>query len=148
MVSLFSFGPFVMRWAYKPHFTRTRREWIEGITVFGTIIIFDVFIYWTPFSSLGSVSLLYLSIVPMVWAALRTGPRGMSLALMLMSLISAGGLLFGRGPLAEVPNLPQELFSVQLVIGTLSLIFLIFSTIVEERKEASKNLRTNVEQMQ
>ncbi|MEK7109524.1 MAG: ATP-binding protein [Patescibacteria group bacterium] len=146
MVSLLSFGPFMVRWAYKPLFTRTRREWVEGAGLFGAIIALNVLVYWTPYTTLGSVSLLYFSIVPLMWAALRTGPRGMTFALALMAAIASSGILFGYGPLAHAPNLPQSLFSIQLVIGTLSLIFLIFVAIVEERKEATKALQNNVEQ--
>jgi len=147
-VSLLSFGPFAARWAYKPLFTRTKREWIEGGLVFSAIVILDILIYWTPYSNVGSVSLLYLSIIPLIWAALRTGPRGMSLALIMMALIASTGVLFGQGPLTHNANLAQELFGIQLIIGTLSLIFLIFSAIVEERKEATVRLRGNVEQLQ
>jgi signal transduction histidine kinase/ActR/RegA family two-component response regulator len=147
-VSLLSFGPFMVRWAYKPLFTRARREWLEGVVVFGAIIILNVLIYWTSYSTLGSVSLLYISIIPLIWAALRTGPRGISLALVLMALIAVTGILFGHGPLSHNANLSQELFSVQLIIGTLSLIFLIFCSIVEERKEANNTLLSNVDQLQ
>ncbi len=147
-VSLLSFGPALIRWTYKPTFIRSVSKLNEGVVIFGLIAVFNILVYWTPYSTFGSVSLLYLSIVPLIWAALRTGPRGMSLALFMMALIGATGILFSNGPLAHSTNLPQELFGLQLIIGAISLIFLIFSSIVEERKEATGKLVTNVTQLQ
>lgn len=147
VVSVITFGPFVIRWGYKPYFTRTRNEWIEGVLVFAAFVILNTLLYWTPYSSLGSISLLYVAIIPLIWAALRTGPRGMSLALIMMAVIAATGILFGHS-IVRNGNFSQVLFSVQLIIGILSLIFLLFSSIVEERKEAVNAMHSHVDKLE
>ncbi len=123
-VSLLFLGPLLIRSTYKPFFTRTTLQWVEGAGIIGLIFALSIFIYWTPYSSIGSVSLLYISIVPLIWVALRMGPRGISLALAGIGLIATTGVLFG-GVFGTGEHSPQILFGVQFIIGILSLIFLL-----------------------
>lgn len=144
LVSLISFGPFALRWLCRPYFTKSRAEIMEGVVVFGTIIALCILLFWTPYASIGSVSLLYILIIPLIWAALRTGPRGTSLALIILATIGATGVLFGFGPIAHSADTREALFGIQMIIGTLSLIFLLFASITEERKEAVNRLESHV----
>src|SRR5581483_7838768 len=146
-VSLLSFGPFLNRWAYRPLFSRTLKQWIEGVLATGLASLLFFLMSWPPFPAIGSISLLYIGIIPLIWIALRMGPRGMSLSMALMALILASGVLFGAGAFAQSSNPSQSLFSVQLVVGTLSLIFLLFVSIVEERKEATNALQGHIERL-
>jgi signal transduction histidine kinase len=145
-VSLLSFGPFVIRWGYRPLFTKTRREVVEGLLVFGFIAVLNFFIFWTPHGAIGGVSLIYILIFPLIWASLRTGPRGISLALFLTASIGISGILWGYGPVSA--DAAQALFGIQTLIGTLSLIFLLFTSITEERKEAVVALEGHVDQLE
>jgi signal transduction histidine kinase/CheY-like chemotaxis protein len=65
-----------------------------------------------------------------------------------MAGIAATGVLFGSGPIAHAANPSQSLFGIQLVVGVLSLIFLLFTSIVEERKESELALRSSVDKLQ
>lgn len=145
-VSLLSFAPFVIRWGYRPIFTKSWRELLEGIALFGMISILVFFIFWTPHGSIGGISLIYVLIVPLIWASLRTGPRGISLALFLLSAIGISGILWGYGLVNEASE--RALFAVQTLIGTISLIFLLFTSITEERKEAMIALEGHVGQLE
>ena len=147
-VSLLSFGPFLIRWLYRPFFTKTYAEVLEGVTLFGIIFTLCFLLFWTPYSSVGGISLLYILIIPLIWAALRTGPRGTTLALFMLALIGATGILFGYGPVSYGHNLPQALFGIQMVVGMLSIIFLLFTSITEERKEAVNQLQGHVDQLE
>ena len=148
LVGLISFGSFALRWLYRPLFTKTSAEIVEGTVVFGIIFTLCVLLFWTPYSSIAGISLLYVLIIPLIFAALRTGPRGTTLALVMLTSISATGVLFGYGPLSYSQNLSQTLFGIQMIIGTLSVIFLLFTSITEERKEAVNNLQAHVGQLE
>ncbi len=146
-VSLLSFGPFVMRWVHKPRYSRTWREVLEGTAIIGSIVIITTLLMWTPYTQVGGISLLYIDIIPLIIAALRMGPRGMSLAMFLFAIIISTGTLFGPAALHNA-NLAQTLFGIQMVIGVLSLIFLLFNSITEERKEAVISLQAHVGQLE
>src|SRR3989344_5345463 len=147
-VSILSFGAFFIRWMHRPEFIKTRKELLEGLLVFGGITALLVFLFWTPYVSLGGVSLLYVLILPLLWAALRTGPRGISLALFLLALIGSTGALYGYGEIARSANPAEAIFGVQLAIGALSFMSLLFTSIVEERKEAVNDLQHHVDQLE
>jgi signal transduction histidine kinase/CheY-like chemotaxis protein len=147
-VSLLSMAPFLLRWLHRPFFTKTSREIVEGVAVFGVIFTITTLLFWTTTSSIAGISLIYILIIPLIWAALRTGPRGIALAIFILALVGATGTLFGFGPITYSSNLAQTLFGVQMIIGTLSLIFLLFTSITEERKEAINNLQGHVDQLE
>jgi signal transduction histidine kinase/ActR/RegA family two-component response regulator len=148
LVSLLSFGPFAIRWLYRPLFRKTSREVVEGVGLFGIIFTLSFLAFWTPYTAVGGISLVYILILPLLWSALRTGPRGISLALLIVALVGSTGVLFGYGPIAQAANLSQSLFGIQVLIGILSLIFLLFTSITEERKEAVINLESHVEKLE
>ncbi len=141
-VSLLTFGPFVLRWGYRPFFRKSWREALLGVVIFGTIFVLDFFIFWTPHGSIGGISLIYILIIPLIWASLRTGPRGIALALFMTTLVGISGILWGYGPIT--PHAAQALFGIQTLLGTLAVIFLLFTSITEERKEAVLQLENHV----
>ncbi len=142
-----SFSAFLIRWLHRPLFHKTKDELIEGTIIFGSLSILSYLLFWTPFSSIGSISIVYLLLIPLLWASLRTGPRGTTLSLALMAGIGMSGLQFGYGPLTTGHN-PQSVFLLQVLLGALDVIFLIITSIVEERKEAVINLSKNVVQLE
>ncbi len=145
-VSLLTFGPFFLRWGYRPLFTKSWREVLLGMVIFGSIFILDFLIFWTPHGSIGGISLVYILIMPLIWASLRTGPRGIALALFLTTLVGISGILWGYGPIT--PHAAQALFGIQMLLGTLAVIFLLFTSITEERKEAVLSLESHVGQLE
>lgn len=147
-VSILTFAPFALRWLARPLFRKTKIELIEGTVVFGTLTALTYLIYWTPNGSVGNISLIYIAVLFYIWASLRTGPRGIALALALTGVIAATGVLFGHGPISQSPNLANVLFGIQVLIGTLSVIFLLFTSITEERKDAVINLEHHVGQLE
>jgi signal transduction histidine kinase/CheY-like chemotaxis protein len=146
-VSALTFAPLLIRWLYRPFFYKTRGEIIEGIFLFGSVIALNVLIFWTPYGTIGSVSLIYVLFIAFIWAALRAGPRGTTLALALTGVIDATAAIYGTGPLHKIPAGQAE-FAVQIFLGLLGVIFLMFVSIVEERKEASIQLRSNVNELE
>ena len=147
-VSLLSFGPFALRWFHKPLFTRTRNEWIEGIIGFGILIVLSFLMSWTTYTTIGGIPLLYTAVLVLIWVSLRTGPRGIAFALFLFAFIISTGVLFGHTVPIQNGDLRQALFGVQMIIGVLSLIFLLFASITEERKEAVITLQAHVGQLE
>lgn len=145
-VSLLSFGPFVIRWGFRPFFTKTWREWLEGVVVFSLIFVLSFLMSWTPHGSVAGISLVYVLILPLIWASMRTGPRGISLALFIITAVTLTGIFWGYGPVSK--NAVDALFGIQTYLGTLSLIFLLFTSVTEERKEAVMALESHVDRLE
>lgn len=143
-VSALCFGAFLMRWLCEPRATLTWQEFVERAVIFVSIGALSYFVGWTSVGAIGSISLIYILIPFFIWASLRTGSRGITLALALFSVIVTTGLVFGTGPLAQAQNPAQALFGVQILVGVLSLIFLLFTANAEERREAVRRLESHV----
>lgn len=147
-VSLLALGPFLMYWVNRPFFHKTRRELLEGAAVFAAVGAFAFLPTWTPYDSIGTIPMIYALVIVLIWASLRTGPRGISLSLALVAMIFSTGVLFGQTAIAASTNPEQVLFSIQVLIGVLTIIFLPFTSITEERKDAVRNLERHVGQLE
>lgn len=146
-VTCLSFTPFFIRWSYRPFFTKTIPELLEGVIIFGSISGVSYLLFWSTYGSLGSISLVYVLILPLLWAAIRTGPRGTTLALALLSLISTTGVVYGHGPLSTLNN-PQTIFLLQVLLGVLDIVFILIAAITEERKDVTNSLAVNIIQLE
>lgn len=146
-VTCLSLLPFLMRWIHRPLFTKTWREIAEGVCIFGSITVISYLLFWTTHGSVGSISLVYVLIFPLFWAALRAGPRGTTLALLILSALGITGIFYGYGPLATTHN-AQQVFLIQVLLGVLDIIFILFVAIVEERKDVTNSLAASVNQLE
>lgn len=134
--------PFLLRWLLLPFFSGTPAQIFERIAAFGTLAVADYLAFFNPFTLLADIPLAYI-FAPLLWISLRTGPRGLTLANLLTALcalssILSGHELFGQG------NIIQSLFVGQIFVAVVSILFFIFTSIVEERKAAERLLETHV----
>src|SRR5262249_43822033 len=143
-VSVLAFGGFFLRWLSEPRFRLPPREWVEGAIVIGLIALLSYLMAWTAHGSIGNISLGYVVIIPPIWASLRLGCRRATPSLALLSMIISSGIIFGHGPLSHTASAAQALFGIQVLVGVLSLIFLLFSSVTEERRDAVQRLETHV----
>jgi len=117
----------------------TETSWFELSLMFALTILFCVGIFLTP-----SFPFVYPLVIPLSWVALRAGPRGIVVALLLLSGIAIEGTLAGLGPFARYVDISQELLYLQLFIGVISTLFLIFGSIVLERRNTMRQLESNI----
>jgi signal transduction histidine kinase/CheY-like chemotaxis protein len=143
-VSALSFTPFLIRWLHRVKFTKTKNEVAEGVLLFGALSVFSYLAFWTADSAVGPLSIIYVLLIILIWASMRAGPRGTTLALALISAFGISGLLFGYEPVRN----QQAMLGVQVLLVALDILFLLFVSIVEERKEAVVSLQQNVGQLQ
>lgn len=141
-------APFLLKWFARPisHYHRTFLQWLESLLFFITTVVFAVLVFWDPIPEFKEIMLPYLLFVPLTWGALRVGPRFMTASLVTSAVIASAGTLSGVGPFAHSGT--DSLLLLQLFIGTLSMIFLLFVAAVEERKQATQELRDHVVTLQ
>ena len=131
-------APFLLRWFSNPYYDRSTWQYVEMAFVIVAVSAVTFVIFWTPI-----FPFLYLAFVPLVWATLRTGPRGLTLSILLMAIIALSGTLTGHGPYASYPA-EQKLLLLQTFIATTTAMFLMFVSTVEDRRRSTKQLATQV----
>ncbi len=139
--------PFLIRWLSRPLFTRTIPEIFEAAIAIGSLAAISCIIFWQPLAGIEDIPLFYFLFLPLTWIAFRIGPRGMSLSLFLLSGIALLGVSSGYGFFKE-PATNEGILSLQILLIVSSILFLIFVSLEEERKEAVKALRIHVNQIE
>jgi len=97
---------------------------------------------YITFTASGSDSpaLLY-SLVPfLLWAALRFGSLGVSTSVCIVAFLSIWAAVHGRGPFTK-GGLFDSVFALQLFLVFTVTPFMVLAALVEERKEANRELR-------
>lgn len=136
--------PFLLKWFTRriTHLHRSFLQWLESFLFFITTVIFAVLVFWDPIPEIKAIMLPYLMFVPLTWGALRVGPRFVTASLLTVAVIASIGTIAGVGPFVDAGANP--LLLLQLFIGSVSMIFLLFVAAVEERKQAAQDLRDHV----
>lgn len=132
-------APLILTWFSGRPFNWSPAELAERVAILTSIAVITLLVSWVPFIQASPVSLFFVLIIPLIWAGLRAGPRIVTLGIFLTAAIVLTGILQNNNG----TNL-QELLLTQLFIGTLTIVFLIFTSAVEERKNAINALRKHV----
>ncbi len=146
-LGLLIIGPFIIRWFYRPiqYNERTILDFVEALIFFCVLALITVFVFLEPLGTLNNAPFLYLIFVPLTWGALRVGPRALTLAVCMVTTIAAIGTLQGLGPFGAIES--SDLLFLQVFLGAMSSIALVFVTAVEERKDAMNATRRYVEEL-
>ena len=80
----------------------------------------------------------------LLWAAMRFGPTGTGIAVLVTSITSAWAVVNGIGPFAEIPasTTVRALTTSMIVVATT---LLYFATLIEERRQTQQVLRVRLE---
>ncbi len=138
--------PFILLWP-PPKKMRpfSWRELAELIAAFAVLTLASVFIYTSPLAQ--NIGIVVIFIVPSVllWFLTRFHPRWLAAALLLTAFLGVMGTI-----MANPSNLTdsQQLFSIELYLGIFAAIYLAFTTLVEERRQTSSELKHNISKLE
>ncbi|HEY5383062.1 MAG TPA: ATP-binding protein, partial [Candidatus Paceibacterota bacterium] len=134
--------PLLFKWLYVPLFNQrtpiTPAQYLELCAVLMIAFFTSIFIFWTP-----QGHFVYYLFIPLTWAALRTGPRGITLALFTVTGTAISGGLAEQGPYTN-----EGWLYLQIFIGTIGIVFLILTAIVERQKRAQILLGHHVDELE
>jgi signal transduction histidine kinase len=103
---------------------------VVGVPVFG----------WEP-PGTGNVPGLLLAPLPiLLWAAVRLGPGGLSLSLLVVAGIALANGYLGRGPF-HVQSTAENVLSLQVFLLAISIPLMLLAALVEERGRTEQSLR-------
>ncbi|MCC8971034.1 MASE1 domain-containing protein [Bradyrhizobium brasilense] len=134
-------APVIVLWASSHHQALNRHDFFETCGVLATaatvgLVAFSPLIEQTP----GRDPLGFLAILPMLWAALRRGPRDTATVALLLAGITIWGTLTGGGPFTTADRNASFLLLLMFLIS-ITLPSLLLSADVEVRKNAEDGLR-------
>ena len=91
-------------------------------------------------------ALLYTPLPLLLWAAVRFGPGGLCLSLLIVAFLSLSNASAGRGPfISQSPA--DNVFSLQVFLLALSLPLMLMASLIEERRNSEEALRKSNEQI-
>lgn len=132
-VGFLVFAPFLLAWRRGIKGVHiTSRKLIELVLLIGL----TAFISWQTFGL--SHPLEYMFLLPMVWAAFRFGPRGATLLVLCLSLVSVLATAQGEGIFAETPG---AMLLLQSFVGVVSLTILIVQSTINQQETAEQQLK-------
>ena len=137
-------APVVLVWVRPPLFPARQTQVVEGALLLGPLALVTWYVF--GFQALGSVlhqAMIYVIFPFMIWAALRLGQRGATLASLLISGIAIWGTAHGTGPLALATK-NDSLVLLQVFMGVMSLTALILAAASIERSQATHALHQRV----
>ncbi|WMT79680.1 MASE1 domain-containing protein [Bradyrhizobium sp. Ash2021] len=134
-------APVIVLWASSPYHAFNRKEFLETVGVLATaaavgLIAFSPLIEQTP----SRTPLGFLAILPMLWAALRRGPRDTATVALVLAGITIWGTLTGGGPFTTA-DLNVSFLLVLMFLISITVPSLLLSADVEVRKKAEGSLR-------
>lgn len=134
-------APVIVLWALNHPHAFNRHDFVETAGVLATaaavgLIAFSPLIEQTP----GRDPLGFLAILPMLWAALRRGPRDTATVALVLAGITIWGTHAGGGPFAT-PDLNASFLLVLMFLISITVPSLLLSADVEVRKKAEGSLR-------
>lgn len=133
--------PVIVLWAAGHHYAFSRNEFLETVGVLATaavvgLIAFSPLIEQTP----GRDPLGFLAVLPMLWAALRRGPRDTATVALVLAGATIWGTLMGGGPFTS-GDLNSSFLLVLMFLISITVPSLLLSADVEIRKRAEESLR-------
>jgi signal transduction histidine kinase/CheY-like chemotaxis protein len=134
-------APVIVLWASSPYHAFNRKEFLETVGVLATaaavgLIAFSPLIGQTPSRN----PLGFLAILPMLWAALRRGPRDTATVALVLAGITIWGTLTGGGPFTTA-DINVSFLLVLMFLISITVPSLLLSADVEVRKKGEESLR-------
>jgi signal transduction histidine kinase len=127
--------PFALAW-WRPidQSSWTRARVLEGALMLAAVVGL------TGVALQSDRPLVYIVFPALIWAALRFGPRGSTLAVVVAVGLTLWETAHNAGPFV-VDSISRSTLSTQLYVGVASLSTLFLSAVVSEREEIAKGLR-------
>lgn len=121
---------------------RQAQKW-ELAAAFALLGAVDILLFWTTYLQNLGIAIIFILPAVLMWLALRFHPRWLTLAIFISAVFGIAGTIIAH-PTSVPVN--AQLLSVEVYLGLIAAIFLIFAGVVEERRVAFQRLKdSNVE---
>ena len=143
LLAMLTFVPVALTWAGTTrsqlrHASRARMREVAALLT-GLLAVSIVAFDSDLASGASSLSLLYLPMPFLVWAALRFGPPLTSVSFAIVAFLVIWGARHGRGPFLQFAT-HDDAMPVQLFLITIAVPLLLLAAVIEERRLAERRL--------
>lgn len=135
--SVFVFTPFILTWYPWRTLELARDELLELLAALLLVVTVSFFLFWTPYPQALGILVIFLLPAALMWLVLRFPVRFFTLGIMLTALLAIAGTALANP--SDNP-LNTQLLAVEIYVGLVAAIFLIFTTLVSERRAAYAKL--------
>jgi diguanylate cyclase (GGDEF)-like protein len=134
-------GTVILLWITHPEVRWSRGKTAEGAGVFLGLLLACLFVF-SPLSpaAVQQHSLEFLCLPPLLWAALRLGPREAATAVLVLAAFATWGTLSGLGPFARETS-GESLLLLQAFTCVAAVMTLLAAAVVSERRYVEERLR-------
>ncbi len=108
--------------------------------------IFTVLISSLIFTNALEYVIPALILFPLLWAVLRFGPGGVSISLLMITMITLWNIVHGHEPVTEA-SMAQKILNLQIFLTVMSITMISLAAVLHERREATEALRKSEDRM-
>lgn len=135
MVSIVILTPLLLTWSKQPQENVSGKRMVEiGILTAFVLAVGLIVFLGLLHADHRSYPITYLVFPPLIWAALRFGPRGALSAIFAFSLFAIVGTIQGVAPFST-GRLSESFLLLQSFMGTIAVTSLILAAVMAERRE-------------
>jgi two-component system, LuxR family, sensor kinase FixL len=141
VLAALTIAPLIVSWATGELSRRdfTRRRFLEAVCLLVGITTIS-FVLFNRIAAGNESTLLYVPLPFLLWAAVRFGIRGATVAISAVTFLAIFGVAHGHGPFSE-KSAEENALSVQFFLIFLSTPLLFLAAIIEERGKTEETLR-------
>jgi PAS domain S-box-containing protein len=139
-LALLSVTPAMLSWAHAVRANKSLSYYVE----LGMLVIWLNVVGYITFLSSGAsddLTVLYLPVPLLLWAALRFGILGVSSSLIIVAFFSISAAIHQRGPFAGVAPPFDDVRTLQLFFFTASSSFMVLAALMEEHQQSLRESR-------
>jgi integral membrane sensor domain MASE1 len=117
---------------------------LEAVALLTGLVTVSLIVFGGTNSGYSRSALIFVPVPFLIWAAMRFGAAGLSISLLLTSVISFWNVMHGRGPLQNAPMSEQSL-ALHALFTLTGLPLLVLAAMISERQrseEVERNLRS------
>ena len=149
LLSVTILTPFILRWSVPLKKRATQKNIAEAFLIFSLLVGATVLSSWTSHTQWNGISIGYITIIALLWIALRMDMRAIVSAMLLTTGIALSGIVFSGVP-ALIPgqSISDRLLGSEFALTVFQFIFLALATLTQERNKAMMSVTQYVVQLE
>lgn len=136
-------APVLLVWSRVAKFKFDLLYFVQGFVFFAAVAVSSVALFTGTFPTFTfglQIQFKYLIFPLLIWASYKFRQKGSTLVVLLVTAITVYGVTTGSGPFVMLSNPETGLLYLGVFTAAISLTFMIFSAIIEERDRAERDV--------